>query len=159
VRFDGQKYISQAEFEAQYKNKRKVRSYLALNGYLKGSDMVKVVAVQAPRNFTADITLRKGDRADASLPVVTRKSDLDADYPHLTRDIAERVNRNGNFVARTIMFLALKGNSQYHQAVRVSKSSVVHRYSQAACDRVASFLQQNPQFNPYTATRTGAQLL
>lgn len=156
VQFDGQKYIGQGDFESKYLRHRKVRPHLTLNGYLKTSEMVKVVAVQAPRNYTADITLRKGDKADASLPVVTKRSDLDSDYPYLTRDIADQVGRNPQFIARTIGFLGLKGQVQYHQAVRVSRSGVAHRYSEAALDRVRDYLSQNPAFNPYVASRPQA---
>ncbi len=153
VKFDGQRYISQAEFEAQYRNRRKVLSHLGLNGYLRGSDMVRIVAVQAPRNFTADIALRKGSRADASLPVVTRMTELEMDYPFLTAEMAERLSRSASFLAALIKFLGLKGNSQYHQQVRTSRSGVVHRYSQAAFDRVKGYLAENPQFNPFKALK------
>ena len=157
VKFDGHQYISQTQFEEQYKNKKKVLPHLALNAYLKGSDMVRVVAVQAPRNYTADLNLRKGSSADSSLPVLIRRTELESDYPYLTAELAQKLAKTRNFVAATVKFLGLKGNDQFHQAVRVSHSGVVHRYSQAALDRISGYVSVNPQFNPYMALRKIAQ--
>jgi hypothetical protein len=149
IKFDGLKYISQKQFEAQYRRKRKILPHLAISNFLKGTEMVRVVAIQAPRNFTADISLRKGKRADASLPVAIKKTDLEADYPYLTREIADKLGKNSNFISATIRFLSIKGNSQFHQSVRASKNSVVHRYSEAALQKIEDYLSKNPNFNPY----------
>jgi hypothetical protein len=157
VSFDGTKYINQRQFEEQYRRKRKVLPQLDLNSFLRGSDMVRVVAVQAPKNYTANISLRKGDRNDSSLPVVIKKTDVESDFPFLTKEIAEKVGKNPNFVATTIKFLGLKGNSQFHQAVRSSRTGVIHRYSQAALERVKSYLVENPSFNPYVEIRRQAR--
>jgi hypothetical protein len=156
VKFDGTKYVNQKEFEDSYKRKRKVLSQLDLNYFLRGTDMVRVVAVQAPKNFTADISLRKGSSSDASLPVIIKKTNVESDFPFLTKEIADKIGKNANFVATTIKFLGLKGNNQFHQAVRASKTGVIHRYSQAALDQIKSYLASNPSFNPYAEVRKQA---
>jgi hypothetical protein len=153
VKFDGLKYISQEQFEAQYRRKRRILPHLALNNFLKRTEMVRIVAIQAPRNFTADISLGKGNRADASLPVAIKRTDVEADYPYLTREIADKLGKNSNFVSATIRFLAIKGNGQFHQSVRSSRESVVHRYSEAALLKIEDYLSKNPNFNPYEELR------
>lgn len=153
VTFDGTEYINQRKFEDQFRDKRKVLPQLGLNTFLKNTDMVRVVAVQAPKNFTADITLRKGDRADASLPVVIKRTNVEADYPYLTKEIADKVGKNANFIATTIKFLGLKGNNQFHQPVRASRTGVIHRYSHAALERIDRYLRENPSFNPYAEVK------
>lgn len=149
VQFDGTKYISQEQFESQYRRKRRILPHLALSEFLRNTEMVRLVPIQAPRNFTADISLRKGSRADASLPVVIKKTDVEADYPFLTGEIAQELQRNASFISATIKFLGIKGNNQFHQPVRASRSGVIHRYSQAALQKIRAFLADNPAFDPY----------
>lgn len=149
IKFDGSSYISQTQFEQQYKNKKKVMPHLDVSDFIKNTDMVRIVAVQAPKNFTADISLRKGSKSDASLPVQVVKTNLEADYPFLTGELAEKLGRNQNFVAYTIKRLGLKGDSKYHQSIRSSKRSDIQRYSQATLERIKRHLADNPDFNPY----------
>jgi hypothetical protein len=59
--------------------------------------MVRIVPIQAPRNYTADVTLRKGSAADSSLPVLIKKTDVEADYPYLTKELGQRISRNQNW--------------------------------------------------------------
>lgn len=149
VKFDGVTYISQEQFEAQYRRKKRIMPHLSIGDFIRGTEMVRIVPVQAPKNYTADITLRKGNRVDASLPVVIKKTDIETDYPFLTKELADKLGKSSSFVSAMIKFLGLKGNTQYHQQVRASQKSFIHRYSQAALDKISSFVNDNPQFNPY----------
>jgi hypothetical protein len=149
IQFDGTNYISQDQFEVKYRRKRRVLPHLALSDFLRNTDMVRIVAVQAPRNYTADINLRKGSRGDQSLPVAIKKTDVEIDYPYLTKELGEKLKKNSNFIATTIKYLGLKGNDQYHQQVRASKKSYIHRYSQAALDKIKLVVEEHPDFNPY----------
>ncbi len=151
IAFDGNSYLTEKQVAAKYKGKRHILTYLDINKYLGDSDMVRIVPVQAPRNYTADLTLRKGDTRDSSLPVITKKTDIDTDYPYLTRELGERVNRNQNWAAKAAKVLELKGDPKYHQEIRTSRSGSVQRYSQAAVERVRSHLEKHPDFNPYKA--------
>jgi len=156
IQFDGSNYITEAQFGAQYKGKRRVLPHLALSGFLKSTDMVRIVPVEAPRNFTADITLRKGSKASSSLPVVVKKSDPEQDYPFLTKELGVAVGKNQNWVAKAAAVLGLKGDPRYHQPIRASASSTIQRYSTAARDRIKELLVKEPDFDPYSATNTKA---
>ncbi len=149
IRFDGTGYISPAQFEAQFRRKRRIMPNLAINAFVKNAEMVRIVPVQAPKNFTADITLRKGNKADSSLPIAVRKTDVEQDYPFLTGEIGTRLGKNASFISATIKFLAIKGNDQFHQSVRASSKTLIHRYSEAAFEKLKCYLTENPAFNPY----------
>jgi len=149
IDFDGTQYLTEKQFEAKYRDKKRVMPYLAINEYLRGADMVRVVPVEAPRNYTADISLRKGSAKDASLPVVVRKTELEKDYPYLTKELANEIGKSTNFVARAAQNLGLKGDDKYHQAVRSSKSGSIHRYSEAAKQLLQKKISDDPGYNPY----------
>lgn len=153
IKFDGGNYISQSEFEQLYKKKRKVLPHLDVSDFIKNTDMVRIVPVQAPKNFTADISLRKGSKNDSSLPVQVVKTNVETDYPFLTGELAEKLGKNQSFVAHTVKHLRLKGDPRYHQSVRSSKQSNIQRYSVAAFEKLKAFLGEYPNFDPYAATK------
>lgn len=149
---DSSEYISQKEFEKLYKNKKKIAPYLKIAEHLGTVDMVRVVPVQAPQNYTADVTLRKGPKKlNDSLPVTIKKSNPDDDYPYFTGDIAREIGkpRNTNFVAKTMNDLGLKGNDEFHRSVKASKKSSVQKYSVAALSYIKNYLKNNPDYNPH----------
>ena len=98
--------------------------------------MVRIVPVEAPKNYTADLVLRKGNSNDLSLPVVLKRTDLEKDYPYLTNELATLIGKNTNFVAKAVSVLGLKGNERFHQTIRSSKSGEIQRYSEAAKSRL-----------------------
>jgi len=155
IKFDGTNYISQTQFEQQYKKKRRIMPHLEISDFIKNSEMVRIVAVQAPKNYTADISLRKGSPNDSSLPVQIKKTDLEVDYPYLTIELADKLNKNSNFVAHMTKCLGLKGDPRYHQSIRSSKKNNLQRYSQAALDRMQQHLANDPGFNPYKPLKSG----
>lgn len=152
IAFDGTAYITEAQFEQKYRGKKKILPHLGLNRFLRSAEMVRIVAVEAPRNYTADLSLRKGSAADASLPVLIKKTDLEADYPFLTKELGAQIGKGQSWVALAAGILGLKGNPKFHQAVRASAKSLVHRYSNAAVDAIRQKLAQDPAFNPYHPT-------
>lgn len=154
IQFDGTSYITEAQFEQKYRGKKKVLPHLAVGGFIKKADMVRIVPVQAPRNYTADITLRKGSAADASLPVLVKKTDTESDYPYLTKEVGQKIGKNQNWTAKAISTLNLKGDPKYHQAIRSSTSGVIHRYSTAAVNVLIQKIQSDPTFDPYHAAAT-----
>lgn len=147
--FDGSSYQTEAQFEQSYKKKQRVLPHLGLSRFLRKADMVRIVPVQAPRNFTADLTLRKGSAADATLPVLVKRTEVEVDYPYLTKELAAKLGRTQNWTARAIAVLGLKGQAKYHQAVRASKASFIQRYSQAALEALQHRLRTEPAFDPY----------
>lgn len=149
ISFDGSAYLTEKQVEAKYKGKKKILPHLKIGEFVRSADMVRIVPVEAPKNFTADITLRKGSAADTSLPVVVRKTDLEQDYPHLTREVGALIGKNQNWTARAAAALNLKGDPKYHQGVRASSTSQVQRYSDAAVQRLKAHLADHPTFDPY----------
>ena len=148
------KYISQPEFEALYKGKKKITPYLKIGEHMEHVDMVRIVPVQAPKNYTADISLRKGSKkAGSSLPVAITKSDLDETHPLLTKDVAAEIGRTPNFTAKALKVLGIKGNDDLHRALRTSSSGEVQRYSVAAMEQLKEHLAKNPEYNPYATTK------
>ena len=111
--------------------------------------MVRIVPVEAPKNYTADLVLRKGSSNDLSLPVVLKRTDLEKDYPYLTSELATLIAKNTNFVAKAVSVLGLRGNEKFHQTIRSSKSGEIQRYSEAAKSRLQKKLAEDPSFNPY----------
>jgi hypothetical protein len=152
VAFDGTSYLTEKQVAAKYRGKKKILPYLEVGRFLGSADMVKIVPVEAPKNFTADLTLRKGSKRDSSLPVVVKKTELEADYPFLTREMGELVGKSQNWTAKAATVLGLRNDPQFHQEIRVSRSGSVHRYSQAAVDKIRNHLEANPEFNPYRPT-------
>ena len=67
--------------------------------------------------------------------------------------MADELGKNTNFVAKASSVLGLKGDKQFHQEIRASKSSSIQRYSPAALDRLRQVLRDNPDYNPYKAGR------
>ena len=143
-------FISQAEFEKKYKNKNRILSNLELNKFLNSTDMVRIVPVQAPKNFSADIILRKGDKKlTTSLPVIYKKRNVNDDYPFLTSDLAKKISKDTNYTARLISKLGLKGDEEYHYPVKSSKNGTTHKYSEKALSFIKGFLEDKPDYNPY----------
>ncbi len=153
IKFDGTTYISQSQFEQQYKRKKRILPHLEVSDFIKNTDMVRIVPVQAPKDYTADIALRKGSKHDPTLPVQVVKTSVETDYPFLTGELADRLGKNKNYVAYTIKYLGLKGDHKYHQSVRSSKRSDIQRYSQATLDRISRLLNEIPDFSPYKAAK------
>lgn len=151
IRFvSSDEYISQKKFEEIYKKKKKISPHLKVSEHLSTTDMVVIVPVQAPQNFTADVQLRKGSgKLKGTLPVIVQKTDFESDYPFLTKDIALQVGKNQNYVATALAELKLKGDAKYHQSVRASASGAIQRYSQAALDHLKKYIKDNPDYNPY----------
>lgn len=146
-------YISQAAFENLYKGKKKIIPHLKLGTHIEAADMVCVVPVQAPQNFTADIQLRKGpNKLKGALPVHIKRSNIEDDYPFFTIDIANEIGKPGNtnYVAKAMSVLKLRGDDRFHSSIRTSTKGVTPRYSQAALDYVKSHLRKNPDFNPWS---------
>ena len=149
IEFDGAAYITEAQFAQKYRGKKKILPHLGLNQFVRETEMVRIVPIQAPRNYTADITLRKGSASDSSLPVLVKRTDVEADYPFLTKELAAQIGKNQNWTAKATTVLSLKGDPKFHQAVRASATSLVHRYSSAAVQALKQKLVAEPAFDPY----------
>lgn len=151
VAFDGSKYLTETDVETKYKGTKKIMPHLSLGDFTKTSDMVRIVPVEAPKNFTADITLRKGSAKDAALPVVVKKTVTEDDYPYLTKELAAKIGKSLRWTTKAASVLGLKGDPKCHQAIRVSSSNVVQRYSDAALQKLKMKLTDDPSFDPHAS--------
>lgn len=149
--FDGTAYLTEKQFEAKYRGKKKIMPHLKINDFVRRADMVRIVPVAAPKNYTANINLRKGNASDASLPVVIKKTEPELDYPFLTKELAVKIGKNQNWTAKAASVLKLKGDPKYHQQIRTSRTGYVHRYSDAALQALQARLRDDPDFDPYSA--------
>jgi hypothetical protein len=146
---EGAEYFSQEQFEDKYRSLSRVLPHLGISRFIKRSEMVRIVPIQAPRNFSADITFRKGSRADSSLPIQYKKTDIEADYPFLTGELAKKLGKKPHYISTMIRQFGYKGNPKYHQSVRSSKSGTIQRYSNAVFTELKNYLSNNPSYNPY----------
>jgi hypothetical protein len=146
VSYSGTRYISQEEFEQRFKRERNRRlvNRGALGAFLAKAELLKVVFVQAPRNHAIKIDISKGQATQREvLPVLVKKTDINADYPYILTTLAEKIGAGRNRVLAKINELGMKGNDKYHQAVQISRSQMAHhKYSDAAyqflCDKLGA---------------------
>ncbi|MEO8565542.1 MAG: hypothetical protein ABI541_04090, partial [Betaproteobacteria bacterium] len=149
IAFDGDSYITEAQFTQKYRGKKRILPHLEVSNFVKNADMIRIIPVQAPRNFTADISLRKGNAADASLPVLVKKTNVEVDYPLLTKELATKLGKDSNWVAKAAQVLNLKGDPKFHQPIRAGNKTLIHRYSTAAEGTLRGRLAAEPDFDPY----------
>ena len=148
ITFDGSKYITKKQFENKYNKKNRIMPYLAINDFVNSSDMVRIIPVEAPTNSMVDISLREGSPRDPSLPVVVRKTSIEKDYPYLTKELANILEKPVYFVTCAVKDLDFKGNPLYHQSIKTSKSSAVQRYSESAKNVLQETLSDDPSYDP-----------
>ena len=123
IQFDGDAYITEGQFARQYRGKKKILPHLKLSDFLKTVDMIRIVPVLRRRAISLPtFHWRKGSAADASLPVLVKKTDVELDYPLLTKELGAKVGRNQNWAARAVTVLNLKGDPRYHQPIRAGQS-------------------------------------
>lgn len=143
-----EKFISQAEFEDKYKLKSKILPHLEIKKYLDNVNMVKIIPFQAPKNCTADLILRSGNKNDNTLPVVFKSSAVDETHPYLTSEIAAKLGKTTLFIAKLAEYLRLKNDIKYHQEITTSKRGKNQKYSKEALKKMKDFLEENPKYKP-----------
>lgn len=137
---------AQNETELDYKNwiakvrslrgRRITKSALLLKKYVNEHDSVFFITVEAPSKYgKADVTLSKG-RHGAKTKITVVSSDPEETHPYLTWELATKLGKGRNVVLRAIKDTSLKGNKDYHLAIRSSRSSFVQRYSELALSKL-----------------------
>ncbi len=153
--FDGAKYMNQEQFEKIIRKEERPFTKLKLQKQIAKGENIRFVPIQAPRNYTADIRLRKGSGNAEGLPVWVRKENPTETYPHLTNDLAKLIGKTANWVAKTVRTIGLLGDSRYHFKISTSSKTEHHRYSVEALVRLKDLLTKNPDFNPYKSESNG----
>lgn len=151
VAFEGTNYLTQDKFEKNFlKSKSRLLDRVKLGEYLKNAEQLKVIFVQAPRGYTIDQQIYKSTKKQKiAISVMTKKTDIEKDYPYLTSDLAGKIGKNINFTAKAVRDLKLFGDERYHQSIRSSKSGKINRYSDAALSEMKKYLENVPTYNPH----------
>ncbi len=124
------------------KGRRITKSALYLKKYAAEHNNVLFITVEAPSKYgKAEVTISKGSHS-AKTRVTVVASDPDDSHPYLTSELAVKLKRGRNFVSRAIKELGLKGNKDYHLAVRSGKNSQVQRYSDRALKRLKKYFNE-----------------
>lgn len=137
IRYQGDKYISQEEFEKQYKaNKNKnVVNRAAIGKYLENAEQLRVVFVQAPKHHSVDVTITKHNRSKSILPVKITQREI---YGNNTKQIALALGVRQHDVRQMIKKYQIKGKQEYHQEIPNGDNPALHRYS----DGLVIYLKQ-----------------
>ncbi len=151
IRYSGSTYIKQDEFERSFlKSKKRILDRLKIGEYIKNSEQLKLVLIQAPKGYTADIRISKNKFNDTeALPVMVKKTDVVVDYPYLTFQLADKLGKSVSFTARMIKNLGIKDNGEYHQSIPAGKNSKIQRYSESAFFHLKSHLEKIPDYSPF----------
>lgn len=135
VRYEGSSYIAQDEFEKEFRrheNKRLINRS-ELGRFVSKAELLKVIFIQAPKNHTINIDIAKGGMTHKeALPVITKRTDINKDYPYILTTLSEKLGIGRGAVLKAINDEKMKGNNKYHQEVRFSSASIYHKYSDAA---------------------------
>ncbi len=130
VRYEGDKYISQEEFEKEYRaNKKKnLINRAAIGKYMEKADQLRVIFVQAPKHHSIDVTITKHAKSKNILPVKITQRDI---YKNTTADLATALGVNRHRVVTLIKDHGIKHKAEFHQEIPNGKNPVLHRYSEA----------------------------
>lgn len=121
------------------RGRRITKSALLLKKYVNEHDSVFFITVEAPSKYgKADVTLSKG-RHGAKTKITVVSSDPEETHPYLTWELATKLGKGRNIVLKAIKQLNLKGNKDYHLAIRSSRSSFVQRYSELAFSKLKEY--------------------
>lgn len=135
VSYKGAKYISQDGFEQRLRKQkgRRLINRSELGAFVSSADLLRVVFIQAPKNHTVNIDISKGNKQQKeALPVFTKRTDINKDYPYLLSTLSEKIGKGRNVVLKMINEENMKGNDKYHQEIKTGRTSVTHKYSDAA---------------------------
>jgi len=104
VSFNGSQYMPQEKFEKQFlKSNAQLLNRVKLGDYIKNAEQLKIIFVQAPKGYTANVSVRKGGkRMKEALPVMIKKTEIENDYPYLTGELAEKLGKNLSFVSKMV---------------------------------------------------------
>lgn len=135
--------LDQAAWTAKVRSlrgRRITKSTLLIKRYAKEHDNVIFITVEAPSKYgSADVTLSKGHHG-SKVKVSIVPSDPEDTHPYLTGEIAKEIGFGRNIVMKAITELRLKGNKDYHLAIRSGRGNFVQRYSKNALKKIQAHL-------------------
>lgn len=124
------------------RGRRITKSSLLLKKYANEHDNVMFITVEAPSKYgKAEVTLSKG-RYGAKTHISVLSSDPEDTHPYLTKELGNKLVVGIPTIVASVVKLHLKGNKNYHLAIRSGKNSVVHRYSESAFLKIKEDLKK-----------------
>ena len=111
--------------------------------------MLYFVPVETPRGYRASVEISKTKNKKETGTVLIKKTDPNKDYPHSTSEIAKKVGKNMNFIAKMASVLKMKENEDFCYEIKTSKTSKLPKYSDAALTYIQKYLKKHPDYNPY----------
>jgi len=127
--------------------KSRVARHLSIYTHMTETEDVRFVPVEVKKGFRPEVRTVKSKNSTA--PVMVHKSDPNIDYPHTTKELAEKIGKNQNFTARMASDLFIRTDEKYCYLVKTSKSGVVPKYGDNAIQYMKSYLEKHPEYNPY----------
>ena len=137
VQYTGDKYISQDQFEKQYKAKKNKNlvNRAAIGKYLDNAEQLRVIFVQAPKHHSIDVTITKHNKSKNILPVKITQREI---YRNNTKQIAEALGIRQHDALQLIKKYNIKEKAEYHQEIPNGNYKPLHRYS----DSLVNYLKQ-----------------
>ena len=129
--------------------KARIGRHLPIYEYLNKQEDVRFIPVQVSRGYQPVIEITKTKNPLA--PVLIKKTDPNIDYPFFTADIAEKISKDRNFVARMARKLNIRGDSNYSTLIKTNRSGTggLPKYNDKALSYIKDYLEKHPDFNPY----------
>jgi len=131
----------------------RVAMHLPIYKHINNTDDVVFVPVETPRGYKAKVEITRTKNKKESGTVLIKKTDPNKDYPHSTSELAKKINKNTNFVARMASALEMKENEDFCYKINTSKKSSLPKYSDAALTYIQKYLKSNPGYNPYKTNK------
>lgn len=118
------------------RGRRITKSSLLLKKYANEHNNVMFITVEAPSKYgKAEVTLSKG-RHGAKTKISVVSSDPEDTHPYLTKELSNKLGVSIPVIVASANKLHLKGDKNYHLAIRSGRNSVVNRYSEHALQKI-----------------------
>ncbi len=148
------KYDSWAGDIRSKPRKSRIAMHLAIYDYTNNQDNVRFVPVETKKGYKAEVVVERSNRATEGMTVLTRTSDPERDYPHLSSDLAQTLGKSTYFVRQLAVQLSMIGNRDYYTAIKTGKSSTTKKYSDKALNYMKEYIAKNPTWSPYKKKKT-----
>lgn len=128
--------------------KSRIARHLSIYNHLKNIGDIRFIPVVVDKGYHPEVILKKSNNPLS--PVLIEKSDPNKDYPHLTSQLAEKLEKNTSFVSLMCKNLDIKNNPSYCTKFKVCRSNDgVPKYNDRALNYLIDYLKKNPGYSPY----------
>lgn len=132
----------------QLQRNARVSRHLTIYDYIQNQEDVRFVPIAVKRGYRPEVALTKTNNPLA--PVVIKRTDPNIDFPHLTSDVANKLNKDVSFIAKMSRKLKIYGNDQYCSLIKINKrGNPTPKYNDKAVNYLKNYLDTHRDFNPY----------